>query len=105
MKAIRLKTEYLKDPIGIDISTPRLFWNCAQGVKQTAYEILASDASGRELWHSGKVSSDAMRCRWGGTPVPPKTTVLWKIRLWDEHDVCGDWSEASFETGIRRWKA
>lgn len=31
MNAIRLKTEYLKNPIGIDIVKPRLFWNCAGG--------------------------------------------------------------------------
>lgn len=35
MKAIRLRTEYLNNPIGIDIQTPRLFWNCEGGTKQT----------------------------------------------------------------------
>ena len=28
MKAVRLKTEYLQDPLGIDIPHPRLFWTC-----------------------------------------------------------------------------
>ena len=28
MKAINLRTEYLINPIGIDIQNPRLFWNC-----------------------------------------------------------------------------
>lgn len=36
MNAIRLKIEYLKNPIGIDIVKPRLFWNCAGGTRQTA---------------------------------------------------------------------
>lgn len=36
MNAIRLKTEYLKNPIDIDIVKPRLFWNCAGGTQQTA---------------------------------------------------------------------
>lgn len=31
MNAIRLKTEYLKHPIGMDIVKPQLFWNCAEG--------------------------------------------------------------------------
>ena len=105
LKAVRLRTEYLKAPIGIDIAVPRLFWNCEDGALQSAYEILASDDSGRELWHSGKVPSGAMHCSWGGEPVQPKTKVLWKIRLWDENDVCGDWSESTFETGIDRWQA
>ena len=33
MIAIRLKTEHLFDPLGIDIRQPRLFWNCEGGVK------------------------------------------------------------------------
>ena len=105
MKAIRLKTEYLTNPIGIDIAKPRLFWNCQGGIRQTAYEIIAADDWGNPLWESGKVISSVMHCSWGGPPVKPKTRVIWKIRLWDETDTCGDWSEASFETGISRWKA
>ena len=105
MKAVRLRTEYLENPIGIDAKKPRLFWNCEDGVKQTAYRIIAQDDFGNLLWDSGKVESDSMRCRWGGNPVLPKTKALWKICLWDETDQCGDWSEAFFETGIHRWKA
>ena len=41
MKAIRLRIEYLKNPIGIDIRKPRLSWNCEGGIKQDAYEIQA----------------------------------------------------------------
>ena len=104
MEAVRLKTEYLSNPIGIDVPYPRLFWNCEGGVKQTAYEISAADDRGNPLWNSGKVESSAMRCQWGGEAVPPKTKVLWKIRLWDEHDTCGQWHEAAFETGIDTWK-
>ena len=31
MKAIRLRTEYLKNPFGIDMQNPRLMWNCEDG--------------------------------------------------------------------------
>lgn len=105
MIAVRLKTEYLTCPIGIDIQTPRLFWNCEGGIKQTAYEITARDDQGRILFESGKVPSSAMRCAWGVAPVPMGTKVCWRIRLWDENDVPGEWTETSFETGIRRWTA
>ena len=40
MKAIRLKTEYLKNPLGIDFTAPRLFWNCADGVRPVSYTHL-----------------------------------------------------------------
>ena len=52
MKAIRLKTEHLFDPVGVDFSAPRLFWNCEGGKKQTAYQIVAADDSGSVLWDS-----------------------------------------------------
>lgn len=105
MKAVRLRTEYLCNPIGIDIETPRLSWNCDGGIRQTAYEISASDDRGNPLWCSGKVQSSSMRCLWGGDPVMPKTKVLWRVRLWDEQDVCGPWCDATFETGIDHWRA
>ena len=105
MQAIRLKTEHLIDPIGVDFTAPRLFWNCEGGVKQTAYQIIAVNDAGTILWDSGKIESSTMRTQWGGKSIPPKTKVLWKVRLWDETDSVGDWAEASFETGIDAWKA
>lgn len=49
MKAVRLRTEYLKDPLGIDIRNPRLFWNCEGGKMQTAYHIVAK-TDGKTVW-------------------------------------------------------
>lgn len=105
MQAIRRKTEHLFDPIGVDFTAPRLFWNCEGGKKQTAYQIVAADDSGSVLWDSGRVESSSMCVKWGGAPVPPKTKVLWNVRLWDENGNSGDWAEASFETGINTWSA
>ena len=68
MKAINLKTEYLNNPIGIDIVKPRLFWNCEGGVEQTAYSVLAKDSSGkvwRQIYDGGNVyDAAAMPDRW-----------------------------------------
>ena len=100
MNAIRLKTEHLYEPIGIDIDRPRFFWNCEGGLLQSAYQILAADDAGTPLWDSGKVKSASMRAEWAGEAVKPRTKVLWKVRLWDENDAPGAWAEASFETGL-----
>ena len=105
MKATRLKTEYLINPIGISIPRPRLFWNCEGGKRQTAFQIVAADDGDTPLWDSGRVESSSMQVQWGGSPVPAKTKVLWKVRLWDETGAAGDWSQASFETGLDRWQA
>ena len=98
MEAIRLRTEYLENPVGIDIRHPRFMWNCEGGSKQTAYQIIA------DRWDSGKILSDSMHAEYPGE-LPDRERVDWKIRLWDENDVPGDWSEAFFEMGISKWSA
>ena len=101
MKAIRLRTEYLKDPLGIDMTRPRLMWNCDQGVKQTAYRIVT------DKWDSGKTASSSMEAVYP-LDLSSRERVLWKIRLWDENDQPGEWAEASFETGLLEkndWRA
>ena len=106
MKAIRLRTEYLKDPLGIDIQKPMLFWNCEGGKKQAAYHILAQ-TNGKTVWDSGKVSSSTMRAEFPKKLVS-RQRVEWKVKLWDESGE-GEWSEpAAFEMGLLTpsdWKA
>lgn len=104
MDAIRLRTEHLVDPMGVDFTAPTLYWNCRGGERQTAYQIVAEDDTGTKLWDSGKVPGSAMRAVWGGAPVQPETKVLWRVRLWDEADREGPWASASFETGIDTWR-
>ena len=108
MKATRLRCEYLKDPIGIDITSPRLFWNCESGIKQSAYQIVANDDEGNLLLDTGKVESSSMHYQWQGTPVRWRTRVNWKVRLFDENDVPSEYAEAFFETGLpagEKWAA
>ena len=110
MKAINLKTEYLTNPIGIDITEPRLSWNCEVGVKQSAYQIIAKDAEGDEVWDSGKVESNQMHLiPWQGSKLKSRDYITWRVQLWDENDMLGEVSEeASFELGLldsTDWKA
>lgn len=101
MNAVNLKTEYLKNPLGIDITAPRLFWNCDGGVTQTAYQVVCRDENGKILWDSGKISGSAMRVQYAGDKLRSRSRVLWQVRLWDENGQAGEWSEnASFELGL-----
>ena len=101
MLAVNVKTEYLHDPMGIDIPAPRLFWNCEGGITQTAYQILCRDEEGHTLWDSGKTPGSAMRAQYAGEALKSRSRVLWRVRLWDENDRPGDWSEeANFELGL-----
>lgn len=105
MRAVNLKCEHMKDPIGLQNLRPVLSWN-PEGGGQSAYEITVT-AGGRERWHSGVVQSSASLAECGYT-AKPKETVQWRIRLYDENGEAGEWSEAVYETGIVRrngWKA
>ena len=109
MKAIRLRCEYLKNPIGTDVENPRLFWNCEGGVTQSAYRILATDDENNTLWDSGKVKSSQMTGIIYPLNLLSRQRVNWKVKLWDENDTEGEWSDkAYFEIGLKRsgdWKA
>lgn len=101
MRATRLRCEYLKDPVGIDILRPRLMWNCEGGVRQTAYELEAVSGEGRPLWSSGAVESSSMRAQYAGEALASRASVRWRVRLRDEEAVWGEWSGwASFELGL-----
>ncbi len=101
MRAIGLRTEYLKNPIGMDMQKPRLHWNCEGGIRQTAYQIRC------QTWDSGKVASASMQAIYPHA-LASREQVTWQVRLWDERDTPGDWSQASFEMGLLSadaWKA
>ena len=99
MRAINLKTEHMTNPVGIDIREPYLSWNCAAGKRQTAYEIVAMDENG-VVWDSSRVESDCMHASCL-LELKSRQRIFWKIRLWDEKDEAGEWSEeAFFEMGL-----
>ena len=100
MKAIRLKTEYLHNPIGIDITKPVFFWNCEGGKLQKAFQIIARNEDDKIIWDSGRVEHRAMHTRYDGDELKSRDIIFWKIRLWDEGDEPGGWSFACFEIGL-----
>ena len=108
MKAIRLRTEYLREPVGIDIVRPRLSWNCEGGIRQTAYQIIAK-INGETVWDSGKVASSAMtHIPYGGPELHSRQRVCWSVKLWDENGNSGEISHSFFELGLLEasdWKA
>ena len=101
MIATKLKAEYLTNPIGMDDISPRLQWNCEGSISQTAYQVVCRDESGEILWDSGKSPGNAMHTQYAGKPLKSRRRILWQVRLWDETNEPGDWSEeAFFELGL-----
>lgn len=108
MFAYDLRTEHMINPMGIDTQNLGLSWKCADGIRQTAYRIRAA-ASAADLqhdtllWDSGETASDeSLYIRY----VPALDScdrVFWQVRLKDEQQQWGDWSEPTvFETGLLR---
>ena len=110
MKAVCLRVERLKNPIGIDVTKPRMSWNCDGGIKQSAYRILATKENGEIVWDTRQVmSSQMVHIPWGGAQLKSRDRISWKVCLWDENGVQGEWSEeAYFELGLLEqadWRA
>ena len=107
VKAVKLRTEHMCDPIGIACDKPVLSWCCEDGLHQTAFQILAQ-SGGSVLWDSGIQKTHRMQCRFAGR-VHSRQRVTWQVRLWDETGTPGPWSEeAFFELGITElaeWQA
>ena len=107
-KAIRLRCEYLEDPIGIDVCYPRFYWNCEGGKRQVAYQIICT-SDGKTIWDSGKVESSSMtHIVYNGEPLQSRQRVYWQVNLWDENGLKGISNQAFFEMGLMEqsdWKA
>ncbi len=114
-----LRCEYLKDPLGIDTTEPRLSWTVQsqqRAQRQTAYEVLVASSPERlkqdqgDLWQSGKVASDeTAQVVYAGKPLGSRQACFWKVRAWDRDGKPGDWSQpALWEMGLLKagdWKA
>lgn len=114
-----LRTEYLTDPLGIDVLRPRFSWQLtttARNTLQTAYQVQVGRGApevgqGKALlWDSGRIPSDtSVFVDYAGPPVESRTRYFWRVRAWDSHGGVSPWSPvASWETGLLRssdWSA
>jgi len=100
-----LKVEYLKNPLGIDVDTPRFSWQMKTDVNvhgqfQNAYQIKVSTASGTLVWDSGRVESDvSLGIPYKGEKLRSRTKYNWELTVWNEKNkksVNSSW----FETGL-----
>lgn len=105
-----LKTEYLINPLGIDVSNPRLTWQLddkRRGVKQTAYQLFVGTDSLEvarrigKVWETRKVTSEKQLIIYSGKPLQPFTKYYWTVDVWNDkgQKVVAD-EVASFEMGM-----
>ena len=115
----QLKCESMREPLGIDVTTPRLSWQLQddrRGATQSAYQIhvaasLTQLAQGSSLvWDSGRVTSDdSVNVPYAGPAVTSRQRYYWQVRVWDKDGKVGPYSTPSWwEMGLlspRDWKA
>jgi len=116
---VRLRCEYMQNPLGIDATAPRLSWqsdSTARNWKQSAYELLVASTSDRlrsgkaDVWDSGKISSDAsVGIAYAGPALESRKRYYWKVRVWDASGNASESGEESWwEMGLLHpedWKA
>ena len=108
-----LECESATNPMGIDVSNPRLLWRVAsdeRGQRQTAYQVLVASSpkilaeDHGDLWDSGRVASDQTAgIRYAGAPLGSSVQAFWKVRAWDRDGHVTPWSaDAWWTMGIVR---
>ena len=114
LKAVSLTCEDLTEPMAVGTLQPRFSWlNLAveteQNQRQTAFQIQVASTMERlllgeaDLWDSGRRKSDATRyVTYQGLPLSGNADCYWRVRVWDKHRKCSDWSEpARFHTALQ----
>ena len=108
---LRLRCEYLQDPIGIDIPKPRLSWilrHSERGQRPIAYQLIVSSTArlaargGGDCWDSGRINTDRhFHIEYGGKKVESRRRYYWRVRWWDKNGRPSAYSKtAFFEMGL-----
>jgi alpha-L-rhamnosidase len=113
-----LRCEYLENPLGIDVPSPRLSWivrGTGRGQRQSAYQVIAASDLEKiksgcpDLWDSGTVYSGENRVEYIGKPLSSLDGCWWQVRVWDKDGQPGNYSQpAYFEMGLLKpedWQA
>ncbi len=119
LRSTRLRTAYRVDPLGIDVTVPRLSWiveSDRRGTMQAVYRVLVASSPAvladerGDLWDSGRVvSDDSTAVDYRGTPLTSGARCYWKVKVWDSAGRESAWSEpATWTMGVldaALWKA
>lgn len=100
-----LRCEYLVNPIGIEVTAPRLSWafeSTRRGARQTAYQIQAwHNSPDNSVWDTGKILSDQhTHIVYAGEALASRQRIFWQVRVWDEQDAVFESDIAFFEMGL-----
>lgn len=101
-----------KTPLGFHDAVPSFSWKIQDdraGARQTAYQIVTTNARNQDVWDSGKVlSSQSVYVPYQGGALQSRDQLLWRVRYWDQEEKESPWTEwTSLELGLltnENWK-
>ena len=114
-----LRCEYLENPMGIDIQSPRLSWQltCDENdMYQSAYRIQVATSpedlrsETNLIWDSGQIaSSSTLHIPYEGKSLQAEKRYYWIVRVWDQEDRAGEDAPLAFwQMGLgnkEQWQA
>ncbi len=108
---VGLRTEYLINPLGLDVRQPRLGWELqaqpasARGLRQTGYQVLVGSSPAllspvrADLWDSGAIdSSETAFIGYRGKALASRAACFWKVRVRDQDGRWSGWSATAHWT-------
>lgn len=115
LKAVKLKCEYLLNPIGIGEAKPRFAWIIESDLRNVMQETYRMQFAVNEhfdtiFWDSGTVqSSESVHIEYDGPALASSTRYFYRVKITDNHGQESPWSDvAYFETAMldnSQWKA
>lgn len=116
---VRLRCEYLENPLGIDKLSPHLSWqsdSTERNWKQAAYEVLVASTAellrggNADIWDSARINSaESVGIAYAGPALESRRRYYWKVRVWDAAGQVSESAEGAWwEMGLLHptdWKA
>lgn len=110
-----LKTEWMVNPLGVDVLKPGLSWvltSSERGQSQLGYQILVASseaslaADNGDVWNSGHINSgEQTNIIYKGPALSSDSRYFWKVKVWDKNNIASDWSAMAFwEMGLLKGK-
>jgi len=109
-----LKCEMLINPLGIDVTQPRLSWEMVSSkrdVMQKAYQLIVASTAEKlaknegDLWNSGKVNTaESIHVKYNGLALGSRMRCFWKVKTWTTAGE-SEWSATnSWTMGLLNYK-
>ncbi|MEI9921520.1 MAG: glycoside hydrolase family 78 protein [Bacteroidota bacterium] len=112
VKLQNVLVENRSNPVGLDTKQPRFSWQLVsdkKNVMQSAYELKVLDEGKKQVWTSGKVTSDqSVFVPYAGPALTSNTKYTVQVKVWDNSSKASNVSEGWWQTALfdkSEWKA